>query len=150
MRSSIQKGFNANFASIRQLADKFDYFLFDCDGVVWHGEETHIGEAFRNIEWLESIGKKVFFVTNNASISRATMKKKMETQFFNYTPNIDHLYPSSTLAAQYVKQKLPEVKKVRVLGMDSLCEELELAGIQHCGGQEPDKAFDDVNYFKHE
>lgn len=24
--------------SIKELADKYDYFLFDCDGVLWQGE----------------------------------------------------------------------------------------------------------------
>ena len=88
------------YSSIKQLADKYDYFLFDCDGVVWHGELNHIGNAFRNIEWLESIGKKVYFITNNSSISRLTMKEKMESDIFSYkNAKIDHLYPTSAIAA---------------------------------------------------
>jgi 4-nitrophenyl phosphatase len=71
-----------NFTSVKELASKYDYFLFDCDGVLWHGENTQIGQAFKNIEWLESQGKKVFFVTNNASISRETMMQKMTNAVF--------------------------------------------------------------------
>ena len=59
--------------SVKQLAELYDIFLFDCDGVLWHGADRHEGEAFRNIEWLESKGKRVYFVTNNSSISRDTM-----------------------------------------------------------------------------
>jgi len=59
-----------NRTSVRALAAKYDYFIFDCDGVLWHGDAVHIGQAFRNIEWLESQGKKVFYVTNNAALSR--------------------------------------------------------------------------------
>lgn len=66
-----------NWTSVRAMAEKYDYFLFDCDGVLWHGDAIHIGQAFRNIEWLESIGKKCFFITNNASMSRDSMVKKM-------------------------------------------------------------------------
>lgn len=126
---------NINYTSIRSLAQTYDYFLFDCDGVVWHGEKKHIGEAFRNIEWLESIGKKVFFVTNNAGISRLSMKQKMESEpFFYKNAKVDHLYPSTAIAAQYVKQKMPEVTMVRVMGMDSITEEMNAVGIKACGG----------------
>ena len=55
------------------IIDKYDVILFDCDGVLWHGDKIHIGEAFRNIERLESMGKKVFFITNSSMISRETM-----------------------------------------------------------------------------
>jgi 4-nitrophenyl phosphatase len=71
-----------NWTSVKELASKYEYFLFDCDGVLWHGEDIQIGEAFKNIEWLEAQGKKVFFVTNNASISRETMAKKMKGGVF--------------------------------------------------------------------
>ena len=67
---------------LKEIAEKYEYFIFDCDGVLWHGEEIHVGQAFRNIEWLESIGKKVYFVTNNASLSRASMARKMESDTF--------------------------------------------------------------------
>ena len=39
--------------NVQQLAEEFDYFIFDCDGVLWHGDDQHIGYSFRNIEWLE-------------------------------------------------------------------------------------------------
>ena len=55
-----------NWTSVRSLAEKYDYFLFDCDGVLWNGDTMHIGQSFRNIEWLESIGKKCYFITNSA------------------------------------------------------------------------------------
>ena len=71
-----------NWTSVRELASKYEVFLFDCDGVLWHGDEIHIGQAFRNIEWLESIGKKCFFITNTGSLSRPSMVKKMESSVF--------------------------------------------------------------------
>ena len=47
------QAFKINWTSVRDLASKFNYFFFDCDGVLWHGDELVIGQAFRNIEWLE-------------------------------------------------------------------------------------------------
>lgn len=51
-----------------KLADRFDAFLFDLDGVVWRGEEAIPGTA-RTIARLRDDGKQVVFVTNNASRS---------------------------------------------------------------------------------
>lgn len=28
-----------NVINVKQLIEKYDYFLFDCDGVVWHHME---------------------------------------------------------------------------------------------------------------
>ena len=58
------------------LADKFDNFLFDCDGVLWRADEQ-IGTAFETIEELERRGKQVFFITNNATKLPASAGEKM-------------------------------------------------------------------------
>lgn len=50
------------------LADRFDAFLFDLDGVVWRGEEAIPGTA-RTIARLRDENKRVVFITNNASRS---------------------------------------------------------------------------------
>jgi HAD superfamily hydrolase (TIGR01450 family) len=49
-----------------RLADRFDGFLFDLDGVVWRGEEAIPGAA-QTIARLREQGKRVVFLTNNAS-----------------------------------------------------------------------------------
>ncbi len=51
-----------------KLTDRFDGFLVDLDGVVWRGEEAIAGAA-ETIEMLRDMGKRVVFVTNNASRS---------------------------------------------------------------------------------
>lgn len=103
-----------------------------------------IGEAFRNIEWLESKGKQVFFVTNNSSKSRKSMVKKMQTSVFNYkNPKENHMYPASTLAAQYVVQKFPDVKKVRYTGSEEMGEEIRSNGLATIGGTLGDKEWSD-------
>lgn len=98
------QNFEINWTSVRKLALKYDYFLFDCDGVIWHGDHTHVGQSFRNIEWLESIGKKCYFVTNGSSKSREAMKIKMTNDLYKYKNcKLEHLYPSCAIAAQYIK-----------------------------------------------
>lgn len=137
--------FKINWTNLRDLAEKYDIFLFDCDGVVWHGDKEHIGQAFRNIEWLESIGKTVFFVTNSAAVSRKSMVEKMATDVFKYkNGKIDHMYPSCAVAAQWVVQNLPECKKVRYIGMETMGEEIRSNGLETIGGS-MDPEFTDPN-----
>jgi HAD superfamily hydrolase (TIGR01450 family) len=47
------------------LADKFDGFLVDLDGVVWEGREMLPGAVQALVSLLEA-GKKIVFVTNNS------------------------------------------------------------------------------------
>jgi len=69
------------------LLDSVDTFLLDCDGVIYHGPEVVEGvkevlTMFRDagmsplllITWLIQVGKRVIFVTNNASKSRRMYK----------------------------------------------------------------------------
>lgn len=51
-----------------RLADRFDAFLVDLDGVVWRGDEEVPGAA-ETVAMLRTEGKRVIFVTNNASRS---------------------------------------------------------------------------------
>jgi 4-nitrophenyl phosphatase len=75
------------------LLDKYDTFLFDCDGVLWNGDtivdgvkdvlsmlrskrtppsRIHYSRADRGSE------KSIIFVTNNATKSREDYKKKFD------------------------------------------------------------------------
>ena len=88
--------------SVKELAKRYKYFLLDCDGVMWHGQEV-IGNSFRNVEYLEDLGCKVYFVTNLAAVSRKALASKMMGSPFNYKVDLNRLYPASTLAGLWVK-----------------------------------------------
>jgi 4-nitrophenyl phosphatase len=119
---------------MRELAQLYDYFLFDCDGVLWYSDKQ-IGQAIKNIDYLESLGKKVFIVTNTSSQSRKSLCRKLISDNFGYqNAKIDHLYPGSTLCALYLKHNMPEVNKVWCLGMPNLIEELNSHDIECIGG----------------
>lgn len=47
---------------------------------------------------------------------------------------IEQMYGSAYITAQYLKEHHPELSKVRVVGMDSICEELNRVGIKTEGG----------------
>lgn len=59
------------------LLDSYDVWLFDCDGVLWSGDDLIPG-AVSVLEKLRKRGKEIVFVTNNASKSRASYLKKFE------------------------------------------------------------------------
>lgn len=54
----------------KELLDQVDVFIFDCDGVIWRGDSLIDGIP-ETLEKLRSAGKRMFFVTNNSTKSRA-------------------------------------------------------------------------------
>jgi 4-nitrophenyl phosphatase len=81
-----------------RLLDKYDTFLFDCDGVIWTGPKlvpgiTKVLDLLRSrgpllspfiarrlilISLSLGIGKNILFVTNNAKKSREMYKKAFD------------------------------------------------------------------------
>src|SRR5438874_2237851 len=58
------------------IADRYDAFLFDLDGVLYRGDEP-IPEAAQAVERLRRAGKRVAFVTNNSSRTPASVAAKL-------------------------------------------------------------------------
>ncbi|KAF9458268.1 HAD-like domain-containing protein [Collybia nuda] len=123
------------------LLDKYDTWMFDCDGVLWHGDRI-IDGVVEVLEMLRSYNKKVIFVTNNATKSRKSYKGKFDhlgvQAHVSHRPK-DEIYGSAYAAAVYLSSviKLPKGKKVYVIGMSGLEEELHEEGIAHIGGSDP-------------
>ena len=122
-----------NIADYEDLLSKYDTFLFDCDGVLWSGDETIPG-AVSVLQKLRQRGKSIIFVTNNASKSRQTYLKKFAGM--NIQASIDEVFSSSYASAVYLKKVLnfPADRKVYVIGMHGIEEELDAENILHCGG----------------
>ena len=59
------------------ILDGMDTVIFDCDGVLWRGNET-IDNAAAALRELRRRGKRLLFVTNNSSKSRAAYVKKFQ------------------------------------------------------------------------
>ncbi|SPO23997.1 related to PDR16 - protein involved in lipid biosynthesis and multidrug resistance / PHO13 -4-nitrophenylphosphatase [Ustilago trichophora] len=130
-----------NTSDYEDLLSKYDTFLFDCDGVLWSGDETIPG-VVSVLEKLRQRGKSVIFVTNNASKSRQTYLKKFAGM--NIQASLDEVFSSSYASAVYLKKVLdfPADRKVYVLGMHGIEEELDAEGILHVGGtNEEDNMF---------
>jgi phosphoglycolate/pyridoxal phosphate phosphatase family enzyme len=108
-------------------------FIFDCDGVIWLGERLieRVGEA---VAYLRARGKRVFFVTNNSTKSRAGYLRKFTELGLDVAA--EEIFSSSFAAAAYLEQIdfKSTGKKVYVVGEAGIGEELDLIGVPHVGG----------------
>ena len=112
------------------LLDATKMFIFDCDGVIWRGDEVIEGVP-ETLDMLRSMDKQLVFVTNNSTKSRAGYLKKFTDLGLNV--NAEEIFSSSFAAAAYLKY-VGFKGKVYVIGEVGILEELDLAGIEHIGG----------------
>ena len=118
-------------------------FLFDCDGVLYRGTDA-MPCASETIQQLIKTGKKVFFVTNNAASTRMELKDKLE-KVLNCRGILDEemMIGSAYVAGQYLKScnrlnnDSGSIARVHVIGTEGLCSELQSAGFDVTGGQDP-------------
>lgn len=115
------------------LIDNYDTWMFDCDGVLWHDDQL-IDGALNVLHLLRHRKKTIVFVTNNATKSRRNYKTKFDR--FGVEAHVDEIYGSAYASAVYLSSvvKFPKDKKVYVIGMSGLEEELKEEGIQCLGG----------------
>mmetsp|Transcript_8057 Transcript_8057/g.11895 ORF Transcript_8057/g.11895 Transcript_8057/m.11895 type:complete len:278 (-) Transcript_8057:31-864(-) len=107
--------------------EKYDAFLFDCDGVIWRGNDPVPG-SIETLNLLKSQGKKIFFITNNSSKTRTEFSQKLSDLGFQANPN--QLYSTSMAVPKYLKKHYPEVSKLFLIGMEGFKEELQKEGFQ--------------------
>uniref|UniRef100_A0ACD5XR09 Uncharacterized protein n=1 Tax=Avena sativa TaxID=4498 RepID=A0ACD5XR09_AVESA len=121
----------------RSLVDSVDAFLFDCDGVIWKGDELIEGVP-ETLELLRKMGKKIVFVTNNSRKSRKQYSNKFKALGLDVTE--EEIFTSSFAATMFLKlNNFSPEKKVYVVGEDGILEELKLAGFECFGGPEDGK-----------
>ncbi|TCD68778.1 hypothetical protein EIP91_009791 [Steccherinum ochraceum] len=120
-----------------RLLEDYDTWLFDCDGVLWQGS-TLIDGVKEVLDFLRSKGKAVLFVTNNATKSRKSYKTKFDD--LGIKADVDEVFGSAFASAVYISSvlKLPKDKKVYVIGMSGMEEELRDEGISFIGGTSPE------------
>lgn len=101
-------------------------------GVIWRGDSVIDGVP-ETLDFLRSLGKRLVFVTNNSTKSRAGYLSKFTS--LGLSVKAEEIYSSSYAAAAYLESiDFPKDKKVYVIGEDGIGEELDLKGIRHSGG----------------
>jgi HAD superfamily hydrolase (TIGR01450 family) len=120
-----------------------DTLLLDCDGVLWSGSQLIPGIA-DTLAKLRCMGKKLIFVTNNSSKSRKDYVKKFEGK--GIPASEEEIFSSAYSAASYIERlALPTQKRVYIVGMRGIQQELENKGISWVGGEnDKDIIFNDT------
>lgn len=117
---------------INSLLDKYDTFLFDCDGVVWIGNEL-LPSVKETMELLQQHDKKLIFVSNNSTKSRNDYIHKLNN-FGIFNINVDQIVNSAYSTATYIEKVLKlsktDGKKIWVLGQSGITDELNNKGYQ--------------------
>ncbi|KAJ8413656.1 hypothetical protein AAFF_G00081630 [Aldrovandia affinis] len=132
---AVSKCNRLNGALIKELLDSVESVLFDCDGVIWRGDQAIAG-APEVINSLKKNGKRVFFVTNNSTKTRKMYADKLAKMGFNATE--DEVFGTAYCSAMYLKSVSKLKGKVYLIGSNAMKEELLNVGIEEVGtGPDP-------------
>ena len=118
------------------IADGYDAFLLDLDGVLYRGDQP-VAHAAASVEALRGLGKRVAFVTNNSSRSpEAVVAHLASVGVVAHVAEVETsgLTTAAALAGRGVTTAL-------VVGEDGLRAALRVAGISEVG---PDQVPDAV------
>lgn len=120
----------------KALVDKYDTYLFDCDGVIWIGNQI-LPQVKETIELLQSKDKKPIFVSNNSTKARSEYIDKL-AGFGIKNVELGQIINSAYSTAIYINDvlKLSKDKTIWVLGAEGLCKELQSFGYKTLGCKE--------------
>jgi HAD superfamily hydrolase (TIGR01457 family) len=107
------------------LADPYDAFLFDLDGVLYRGAEPVVG-ASEAVARLRSLGKRIAFVTNNSSRTPSAVAATLHDVGIEATA--DEVETSALVTADLLAGR--GVAEAFVVGEDGLLEALRAKGIR--------------------
>lgn len=109
------------------IADSYDGFLIDLDGVVWLGHDPIEGSA-ETLDSLAAAGKPVAFVTNSPRIAPAEQARILQSQGIN-TDESRVVTAGSTLLA-LAREQLGVGARVFVTGTSGFLEQVAEAGFE--------------------
>ncbi|KAJ1733017.1 hypothetical protein LPJ61_001762 [Coemansia biformis] len=119
------------------FVDRFDTFLFDCDGVIWNGT-TLVDNVPAALDMLRRRGKRLVFVTNNSAKSRRDYVAKFAR--LGIQASAEEIFSSAYATAVYLRDvaKFDAGKKAYVVGGSGIRQELEDVGIAAIGHEDTD------------
>ncbi len=104
---------------------KIKHVALDMDGTIYLGSKL-FPYTLQFLKDLEDMGIKYSFLTNNPTKSVDDYLKKIEKLGIKATK--DEMYTSSVATIDYLKDKMPHVKTLFVVGTPSMEEEFKKAG----------------------
>ncbi len=126
-------------------------FLFDIDGTLAVGDTLYDGSA-KLLDYIDQIGGKAYFITNNSTKSGADYVKKFK-EAFGLDSTEDQFITSGYMTIRFLREHYAD-KKIYVLGTQSFLSELRKNGLRITETAEKDidcivAAYDsELNYAK--
>ncbi len=102
-------------------------FLFDIDGTLAVGDTLYDGSA-KLLDYIDQIGGKAYFITNNSTKSGADYVKKFK-EAFGLDSTEDQFITSGYMTIRFLKEHYAD-KKIYVLGTQSFLSELRKNGLR--------------------
>ncbi|XP_011296244.1 glycerol-3-phosphate phosphatase [Musca domestica] len=110
--------------------DSYDTIFTDCDSVIWQDDKVIEGTP-ETINDLQDMGKKVYFVTNNSTKTRAQLCEK--ARGMNFKVEEHQIIAPTYSIAEYLKLHLSPEEKVYIVGSPAMGRELDTLHIKHFG-----------------
>jgi phosphoglycolate/pyridoxal phosphate phosphatase family enzyme len=101
--------------------------VFDLDGVVYRGH-TLLPGAKKTIAWLRDQGVRIFFLTNNSTLTRKEYVHRLEG--FGISCSKEMIYSSAYACALYLRENEGPRPRVLVVGEGGLRTELQRVGVE--------------------
>ncbi|MER3402938.1 MAG: hypothetical protein C4337_06490 [Armatimonadota bacterium] len=120
------------------LANRFETFVFDLDGVVYRGQQV-LPHAVATLNRLHEAGRQIFFLTNNSGATREQYAQKLLAMGIPATP--EQIITSGWATANYLLKAIPNAT-VFVVGEPGLKEELVAHGFRLI--ENPDETLPDA------
>lgn len=117
------------------LANRFDTFVFDLDGVVYRGKHP-LPHAIEVLNLLQDSGRWVFFLTNNSGATREQYAEKLQSMGVEAQP--EQFITSAWATALYLQRALDRGARLFVVGEPGLKQELCAAGFEVVESVEPE------------
>jgi HAD superfamily hydrolase (TIGR01450 family) len=114
------------------LADSFDGFLVDLDGVVWVGREAVPG-AVEALRELAEAGKEVVFVTNNPGRPASTYAERLRA--IGIAADEQRVVTAGTATAALAAERLGPDAAVFVIGAPAFHDSVVEAGLELLDGE---------------
>jgi len=121
-------------AELPGLANRFDTFVFDLDGVVYRGKRA-LPHAVEVLNLLLDSGRQVFYLTNNSGYTREEYAARL--QALGVPAHPEQFITSAWATALYLQRALPAGARLFVVGESGLKEELQTAGFTLAESVEP-------------
>lgn len=119
------------------LADRFDGFLIDLDGVVWIGREPVPG-SLQALQALLEAGKRIVFVTNNPGRPPAAYAERLRDLGVEVSP--EQIVTAGMVAARLAGEGAGAGGSAFVIGAPALKEMVAAAGARVLEGEEGEEA----------